>query len=134
MSEPRVDGLSTRGKIVLLVALTGLPALALTAYSNWDERSRLELQAQDTLRRMATQAAQRQQQIIESAKQTLVAVSLHPARALHDQKSCNKFLVELLEKSSDIYHSMGIYRADAVLVCNAVPWKGTVVSPDRLYF
>jgi diguanylate cyclase (GGDEF)-like protein len=126
--------LSTRGRIVLLVALAGLPALALTAYSTWDEHSRLELQAQDTLRRLATQVAQRQQQVIENAKQTLVAVSLHPASTLTDQKSCNRFLEKLLEKSSGIYHSMGIYRADAVLVCNAVPWKGTVFSPDRLYF
>lgn len=126
--------LSTRGRIVLLVALAGLPALALTTYSTWDERSRLELQAQDTLRRLATQAAQRQQQVIESAKQTLAAVSLHPASALADQKSCNQFLAELQKKSSEIYHSMGIYRADAVLICNAVPWQGKVVSPDRLYF
>lgn len=129
-----MPALSTRGRIVLLVALAGLPALALTAYNTWDERSRLELQALDTLHRLATQAAQRQQQVIESAKQTLAAISLHPASAMTDQESCNEFLAKLLKKSSGIYHSMGIYRADAVLVCNAVPWQGTVVSPDRLYF
>ena len=28
---------------------------------------------------------------------------------------------------------MGIYGADNVLFCNALPWEGKIVSPDRLY-
>lgn len=126
--------LSTRGRIVLLVVLAGLPALALTVYSTWDERVRSELHAEVNLQQLATQAAQRQQQVIESAQQTLAAMSLIPASVNNDQASCNKLLAELMARSSGIYHSMGIYRADALLICNAVPWQGNVYSPDRLYF
>lgn len=126
--------LSTRGRIILLVILAGLPALALTVYSTWDERARAQLQAQDNMQRLATQAAQRQQQVIENAKQTLVAIALNPASAQADQKGCNAFLAELLARSSGIYHSMGIYRADALLICNAIPWQGDIYSPDRLYY
>lgn len=49
--------LSTRGRIILLVILAGLPALALTIYSTWDKRARAHLQAQDNMQRLATQAA-----------------------------------------------------------------------------
>jgi len=126
--------LRTRGRIVLLVILAGLPALALTIYSTWDERARAQVQARDNMQRLALQAAQRQQQIVESAKQTLAAISLNPASVQADQKSCNAFLAELLARSSGLYHTMGIYRDDALLICNAVPWQGNVYSPDRLYF
>ncbi len=127
--------LSTRGRIVLLVVLAAVPALALTAYSTWDERARAEFEDRDDLRRLATLAAQRQEQIIAGARQTLVAISLAPSSVQDDQARCNEFLAKLLRaETSGIYHSMGIYNADAVLVCNAVPWQGKVVSPDRLYF
>ncbi len=125
--------LSTRGRIVLLVVLAGLPALALTVYSTWDERARLEMEARDNLHQLATHAAQRQEQIIEGARQTLVAISLALNGTQDDQAPCNAYLAKLLAQSSGIYHSMGIYRADAVLICNAIPWQGNIVSTDRLY-
>ncbi len=121
-----MKALSTRGRIVLLVILAALPALALTIYSTWDERARAQLQAVDNMRRLALQAAQRQQQIIESAKQTLAAISLNPASVQYDQKSCNAFLAELLTRSSNLCHSMGIFGADGLLICNAIPWQGKV--------
>jgi diguanylate cyclase (GGDEF)-like protein len=125
--------LNTRGRIILLVILAALPALGLTIFSTWDERARAAVQEQDNLRRLASLAAQRQEQIIEGARQTLVAISLAPASVHDDQASCNAFLANLLAHSSGIYHSMGIYNADAVLICNAVPWQGKIMSPDRLY-
>jgi len=126
--------LSTRGRIVLLVVVAAVPALALIAYSTWDERARAELHDRDDLRRLATLAAQRQEQIIESARQTLTAIALALPGAQDDQARCNEYLAKLRAQSSAIYHSMGIYRADAVLICNAIPWQGKVFSPDRLYF
>lgn len=125
--------LSTRSRIILLVILAGLPALALTVYSTWDERARLELHARSNLQQLATNAAQRQEQIIEGARQTLVAISLALAGTQDDQAQCNAYLAKLLAQSTGIYHSMGIYRADGVLICNAIPWQGNIVSTDRLY-
>ena len=125
--------LNTRSRIILLVVLAGLPALVFTVYSTWDERRRAEVHARQELRRLVTLAAHQQAQIIEGARQTLVAISLVPFAVLNDRARCNEFLAKLLEKSSGLYHSMGIYSADNVLLCNAVPWKGKIVSPDRLY-
>jgi len=125
--------LNTRGRIILLVVLAALPALVFTVYSTWDERRRAEVHARQELRRLVTLAAHQQAQIIEGARQTLVAISLVPFAVLNDRARCNEYLAKLLEKSSGLYHSMGIYSADNVLLCNAVPWKGKIVSPDRLY-
>jgi HAMP domain-containing protein len=125
--------LSTRGRIILLVVLAALPALALTVYSTWDERVRSELQARDDLRRLAMLEAQRQKQIFEGARQTLAAISMVPASVRSDQARCNEFLAKLQAQSSGLYHSMGIYRADGLLLCNAIPWQGKIYSLDRLY-
>jgi diguanylate cyclase (GGDEF)-like protein len=125
--------LSTRGRIILLVVLAALPALALTVYSTWNERVRSELQARDDLRRLAMLEAQRQEQIFEGAKQTLAAISMVSASVRGDQTRCNEFLAKLQAQSSGLYHSMGIYGADGLLLCNAVPWEGKLFSVDRLY-
>jgi len=127
----RISDLSTRTRIVLLVLLASLPTLAVTGYSTRDERARARLQAEDNLKRLATMAAQRQEQIVESARQTLVAITQAP---VGDTARCNTFLAQLHAQSNGIYHSMGIYRTDALLICNALPWQGDIYSPDRLYF
>lgn len=123
--------LGTRARIVALVLLAALPFLALIGYSTWDERRRAEAEARYDMTRLATIAAQRQEQIIEGARQTLVAIAQSP---IDDQARCNEFLAKLLAESAGIYHTMGIYRADAILICNALPWQGEIYSPDRLYF
>lgn len=128
-----MKSLNTRSRIILLVVLAALPALAFTVYSVWDERARAEVHARQELRRLVTLAAHQQAQIIEGARQTLVAISLVPSAVLSNQTRCNEYLAKLLEKSSGLYHSMGIYSTDNVLLCNAVPWQGKIVSPDRLY-
>src|SRR5262245_58029369 len=125
--------LNTRSRIILLVVIAALPALAFTVYSTWDERRRAEEHARQELKRTVTLAAHQQAQIIEGARQTLVAISLVPSAVLNDPKRCNEYLAKLLAQSPGIYHSMGIYGADHVLFCNAVPWEGKIVSPDRLY-
>ena len=125
--------LNTRGRIVLLVVLAALPALAFTVYSTWDERARADAHARQELSRLVKQAALEQAQIIEGARQTLVAISLVPSFVLNDPARCSEYLAKLLELSPGIYHSMGIYGADNVLFCNALPWEGKIVSPDRLY-
>jgi len=125
--------LNTRSRIILLVVGAALPALAFTVYSTLDERERAETRARQELRRLVTLAAREQAQVIEGARQTLVAISLVSSVVLNDPVRCSKYLASLLERSPGIYHSMGIYGADNILFCNALEWKGTVYSPDRLY-
>ena len=125
--------LNTRSRITLLVVLAALPAIAFTVYSTWDERARAERNARQELTRLATLAAQRQGQIIEGARQTLVSVALASSAFLTDRAHCNDYVRRLLENTSDIYHSMGVFGADNVLLCNALPWQGRIVGPDRLY-
>jgi diguanylate cyclase (GGDEF)-like protein len=125
--------LNTRSRIILLVVAAAMPALAFTIYSSWDERERAEAHARQELQQLAKLAAQRQEQVIKAAEQTLEAIALVPTSVLFDQPRCNEYLAKLLRKSLEIYQSLGIYDTNNVLICNAVPWQDRVVSPDRLY-
>jgi diguanylate cyclase (GGDEF)-like protein len=128
-----MTNLSMRGRLIVLVLFAALPALVLISYNTWDARVKAAAHARENLQRLVTQAAQQQAQIVEGARQTLVAIAQAPF-ALHDDFArCNQYLAGILARSSGIYHSMGIYRADGLLVCNAVPWQGRIFSPDRLY-
>src|SRR5579862_834725 len=129
-----MKNLGMRSRIILLVVLAALPTLALIVYGAIDQRAKAIMHAREDLSTLVTLAAQQQAQIIEAAKQTLVAISLVPSSVHDDRKSCSDYLAQLLAKTSGIYHSMGIYDADGLLFCNAVPWQGKVYSPDRLYF
>ena len=129
-----MKNLATRSRIILLVILPALPALALIVYGTLDQRTQAETHAREEMSMLVKLAAQQQAQIVEAARQTLAAISLVPSSVHNDQKSCNAYLAQLLARTSGIYHSMGIYGANGDLFCNAVPWQGTVHSPDRLYF
>ncbi len=125
--------MNTRSRIILLVVLAALPALGFTVYSAWDERARAETHARRELGQLAKLAAQRQEQIIKGAEQTLEAIALLPTSLLLDQERCSDYLVKLLEKSSEIYHSMGLYDADNTLTCRGARSRNRVVATDRLY-
>jgi diguanylate cyclase (GGDEF)-like protein len=129
-----MKNLGIRARTIILVVLAALPMLAGTIYGAWDERVRAVTGARKDIQRLADLAAQHQAQVIEGAKQTLVAVSLIPTAVRNDSARCNAYLATLLAKSAGLYHSIGIYGTDGYLQCNSMPWQGQVYSPDRLYF
>lgn len=128
-----MNNLSTRARIIVLVMLGVLPMLAVVLYRAWDERAHAIMDARKDLQSIAMLAAQQEAQIIEGAKQTMVAISLLTTATRNDTARCNDYLAALLSKSAGLYHSIGIYGADRVLQCNAIPWQGRLYSPDRLY-
>jgi diguanylate cyclase (GGDEF)-like protein len=125
-----------RGRIALLVALATLPALALTLNSALEVRARAELNAQAMLNGVSLHEAQVQEQVLDGARQTLIALSL-PLRGFlrrGDAAGCQAYLAELLGQTKELYHSIGLFRPESNLFCNAVPFTGTVSVPDRAYY
>jgi len=129
-----MKNLSTRSRITLLVLLVFLPAMALAVYNAFRERAGAEATARQDLKRIALLAAHQQEQIVEGARQTLIAMS-QVLPALHrDRQACNAFLAGLLKDNTGLYHSMGLYGADGELFCNGLPWQGKVYGAGRRYF
>jgi diguanylate cyclase (GGDEF)-like protein len=126
--------LRTRGRVFLLVILAALPALLLTVYSAIERRASAESKAREELQRLVKLAAMHQWQIVEGARQMMEASSQTLLSLLGDDRRCTQYFAGLLGQNREIYHSMGLFRRDGQLICNAATWRDKVYGGDRLYF
>ena len=102
---------------MLLLILAALPALALTVYNSFDQRSSAASQARSDLVNLARIGAQQQFQIIEGAKQLLIGFSLVPADLRNERARCNDYVRQVLQKTAGLYSSMGLYGPDGEVKC-----------------
>ena len=128
--------LGLRARLTALVVASALPALALFSYSAWEQRAGLERQAGDELLRLARVEAQKHGQLVEGARQTLVALSQN-YRGFYergDREGCRDFSARAAKETRGLYQTMGVVRPDGEMFCNAVPWQGRIDASDRSYF
>ena len=126
--------LKTRARILVLVILAALPALILTGYSAIERRGSEERQARAELVRLVKLAAMQQWQVVEGARQMMVASSQTLLTVLEDKQRCTRYFAILLSQNRDSYHSMGLFAENGELFCNAATWRDKVYGGDRLYF
>ena len=112
-----MGNLSTRSRLVLLLLLASLPALALTVYNAFDQRATAEQQARADLGSLARIGAQQQMQIVEGAKQLMIGFSLVPADLRNDAAYCHDYVRQVLQKTSGLYSAMGLYGPDGAVKC-----------------
>ncbi|HUL93716.1 MAG TPA: diguanylate cyclase [Burkholderiales bacterium] len=117
-----------------LVILAALPALILTVYSAIERRESEERQARAELVRLVKLAALQQWQVVESARQMMVASSQILLTLLEDGPRCKQYFAGLLAQNRNSYHALGLFGENGELLCNAVTWREKVYSGDRLYF
>jgi len=129
-----MTNLRTRTQIIILVILAALPALLLTVYHALEQRASAEAQARVEIQRLVKLAAMQQREVVEGARQMLAASSQALAALNSDPRRCTEYFADLLRKNSATYHSMGLFRADGELFCNAVTWRAKIYGGDRLYF
>jgi diguanylate cyclase (GGDEF)-like protein len=129
-----MKNLRTRARILALVTLAALPALIFTVYSAIERRESQERQARAELVRLVKLAALQQWQVVESARQMMVASSQVLVTLLEDRPRCTQYFASLLAQNRNSYHSMGLFADNGELLCNAATWRDKVYSGDRLYF
>lgn len=125
-----------RARITALVVASALPALALFSYSAWEQRADLERNAGDELLRLASVEALKHGQLVEGARQTLVALA-QTYRAFYesgDRAGCGDFSARVVKETRGLYQAMGVHRLDGEVFCSALPWQGRIDVSDRLYF
>jgi diguanylate cyclase (GGDEF)-like protein len=126
--------LKTRGRILVLVILAALPALFLTVYSAIERRGSEESRAREEIKRLVRLAAMQQWQVVEGARQMMVASSQLLLTLLQDRARCTQYFASLLEQNRETYHSMGLFAENGELFCNSATWRDKGYGGDRLYF
>src|SRR5439155_25143858 len=91
-------------------------------------------EARAELGRLVKLAAMQQWQVVEGARQMMVASSQILLTLLEDRKRCTQYFSSLLAQNREMYHSMGLFRANGELLCNAATWRDKAYGGDLLYF
>lgn len=116
------------------MVLAAFPALIFTVYSAIERRGEEERQARAELVRLVKLAAMQQWQVVEGARQMMVASSQILLTLLDNKQRCTQYFAGLLAQNRDSYHSLGLFAENGELFCNAATWRDRTYGGDRLYF
>lgn len=124
---------SLRCRLVMLVLLGVLPALALTLHTAAEQRRHAAAQIQQDALRVARLASAGQERLIEGARQLLLIMSHLPEMRAADPSAANAMLAELL-RQYPLYTNFGVIEPDGSVFASAVKLPAGMNLADRSYF
>lgn len=126
---PRLSSLRVR--LALLVIAAVVPALLLVVFDFLAQRRETTAEAYGNALRVARAVAADQDQLIETTRQLLTAMALHPEVRSLEASKCSALAARLL---SPIFANLGASTPDGDIFCSALPLTGRVNNADRAYF
>lgn len=124
---------SLRVRLLLLVALALFPALVLIIYTAWEQRKLGIKTAQDDSIRMVRIMSKLQDELLESTRQLLIALSQMRNVHSNNAAACNAVFTNLMIQHP-VYANIGGIAADGTVFASAVPITEDVNLADRSYF
>lgn len=123
---------SLRFRLQLLMLLSLAPASGLVLYTVSEQRRLAATDVQTNARQLARLAASQQEQLIEGARQLLVAFAELPS-IRGTGAACSTTLATLLPQFP-LYANFGVIQPDGAVTCSAVPLMSPLNLRDRSYF
>src|SRR5262245_61895701 len=124
---------SLRTRLLLLVLLAVIPALALTLYTNLEERQLRRALVQEQAMRLSRLVSADHERLIEDTRRLLVTLARLPAVRDRNPAACNALFADLLAQRSS-YGNLGVIGTNGDVFCSALPMTGRVYAGDRAYF
>ncbi len=122
-----------RGRLLILVLLAVLPALAIILYSTASERQIHASLIQKDALVLADTTATRLGQNVEGIRQVLLAIGTLPELRGDDAQACNRLLAGLLAQYPQ-YDNFGVVSADGIHFASALPFPPGLSAADRVWF
>ena len=129
----RLAPVSLRIRLILLVLLGAIPALALTLYTAKEQRRLAAIAVQQDALRVARLASAGQERLIEGAHQILILIAQLSQVRGDDAAACNALLGDLL-KQYPLYSNLGVIATNGAVFASAVPLPKDINLSDRSYF
>jgi diguanylate cyclase (GGDEF)-like protein len=107
---------SLRYRLLLLVFLAMLPALALILSTAWEQRRQAAIGAREDAQRLARVAAADHQRLIDGARSLLIGLSQLSDVQMHNAKACIGLFAEV-QKQFPLYVNIGAVRPDGHVFC-----------------
>jgi signal transduction histidine kinase len=118
---------------VLLALLAVVPALALAAYMNVEERHRSAARVQGDSLRLARLVSADQERLIEGARQLLMTLARLPVVRGGDAGACHALFTDLVRQYPS-YVNFVVIAPDGDVWCSGIPMNAPVDAADRAYF
>jgi len=122
-----------RVRLILLILLAVLPALALIIYTAIEQREQGMEAAREGALRVVRMAANNQEQLLEGTRQLLVTLSQLEEIQRQDRVACQSLFTDLV-KSHPIYRNIGAIRLDGEVFASAMGLAGPTNVANRSYF
>ncbi|MBI2525540.1 MAG: diguanylate cyclase [Candidatus Rokubacteria bacterium] len=123
---------SLRSRLLLLVLLAFLPALALILVTAWEQRQLAAAGAEEDVLRLARLAAAEPERVIEGARSLLTGLAQLPDVQAPAAQACSA-QAAAIHRRFPIYTNLGAISAAGDVFCSAVPLRGPVSVADRGY-
>lgn len=124
---------SLRHRLLLLVLLAVLPALALLVSTAWEQRRQAAHAAQEDALRLARLASTQHERLIEGARSLLVGLAQLSDVQMHNSRACSALFAEV-QRRFPLYRNVGAVRPDGQVFCAAHPPAGEKNVADRQFF
>ncbi len=124
---------SLRARLLLLVLLSIIPALGLILYTASEQRRSAAAEAKDYALQLARSFSSSQNELIESARQLLIALARMPVVRDGNTAECSALFADLL-KQYPRYNNFVATKPNGDVFCSAVPLSRQVNLADRPHF
>jgi PAS domain S-box-containing protein len=124
---------SLRTRLILIILLAVIPALGLTLYSGLEQRRDALSRAQENALRMAENASDEQERLIENTRQIFFAISQLPEIQNLNPAGCSKILKNIQSQSKG-YTMFFAIKPDGDLFASALPVSGRITFTDRAWY
>jgi signal transduction histidine kinase len=124
---------SLRSRLIFLILMAVLPALAVMLYTAWEQRQLDVTHISEKVAHLTKLEAREERQILEGGRHILEAMAHFLQRSDGDPLSCTSFFTSLLEHYQR-YANFGAVKPDGQVFCSAVPLPGPADASDRIWF
>jgi PAS domain S-box-containing protein len=124
---------SLRSRLILLVILAVIPALAQMIFSSIERKRDAARNVQRDAQRLARLVSASHERLTEGSRQLLMALSRLPEVRRADTEACNALFAELLQQFPP-YANIGGIRLNGDVFASALPVREPLNLADRAYF
>jgi len=124
---------SLRVRLLLLVLFAVIPALGAIAYTASEQRRIAVVRIQSNVLQLAEFIAHEEEQILQGARQILIALAKFIQKDDSQPSECNAICADLL-KQFQRYANLGAVKPGGEVFCSAVPFNQPPNAADQVWF
>jgi signal transduction histidine kinase len=124
---------SLRVRLLLLVLFAVIPALGAIAYTASEQRQIAVVQIQRNVLQLAEFIAHEEEQILQGARQILIALAKFIQKEHTQPSECSAFCADLLQQFRR-YANLGAVKPDGQVYCSGIPFNLPRNAADQIWF